>query len=143
MKTENEILLEKQLAEARETNAKFHRRLQKLEGMTLNEYSYQYGVRVGKSCVDRLIKDAVEAEQRKLEAYKTATRKLVKDAPEVAHQLLVARSTNAEFHRRVQAAETRYNRLLAQKDSRHQAYVARTEKLLLRLGAVQAPKGTT
>lgn len=78
MKTENEILLEKQLAEARETNAKFHRRLQKLEALTLNQLSYHYGVEAGRRAADKRVSDAVHAGEVKLANYKTATRKLLR-----------------------------------------------------------------
>ena len=78
MKTENEILLEKQLADARETNAKFHRRLQKLEGMTPDNRTFQYGREFERRIADQRVAEAVRAGEIKLANYKTATRKLLR-----------------------------------------------------------------
>ena len=78
MKTDNEILLEKQLAEARKSNAKLHRRLQKLEALTLNQLSFFYGQQAERRAADKRVADAIHEGERKLANYKTATRKLLR-----------------------------------------------------------------
>lgn len=78
MKTESEIMLEKQLAEARETNAKLHRRLQKLEARTPNQISFTYGQEFERRAADVRVAEAIKAGEQKLAAYKTATRKLLR-----------------------------------------------------------------